>query len=300
MGTSRMTVVSNNLHRFKSLGLCIPSEGAHSFFEVFSQSIPLLQRLTISDRGYSTFAFPPEFLGGSAPNLRHMKLTVSSYIPWDSGLFSILTTLEVHGRSGKEPNDAGPPSLDLLLSALARMPELEIVILHHCFPPPMLTTTLHTDVNLPNLKRLEVVAPLTRCTDFLRQMSINANAIVLLNIKCSSILRGRSRSFLRSSHPIFIRPTHLSLRRSNSRGGTTTTSKSTYGLSNKTQNPRDLRTLALSSYSTGTGLILGAYALWIWRGPPLWPLRHFSSARSAFRANALLGGMLRSGASSRS
>ncbi|KAF8880881.1 hypothetical protein BD779DRAFT_1039051 [Infundibulicybe gibba] len=132
----KMSLVVNNMHRFKSLDLDVPQTRAHSdseFFEAFSQPVPLLQSLTISNYANSNFAFPLKFLGGSAPNLRYMKLSTNSHIPWDSGLFAHLTTLDV-SRPGKH-GFGNPPSLRMLLSALARMPGLEILILRCCLSP---------------------------------------------------------------------------------------------------------------------------------------------------------------------
>ncbi|KAF8880848.1 hypothetical protein BD779DRAFT_1547472, partial [Infundibulicybe gibba] len=185
MDARKMSLVSSNLHRFKSLNLCIPTEGADVFFEVFNQSVPLLQHLTISSFGPPTFAFPfafpLEFLSGSAPNLRHMKLSTSSHVPWDSGLFSNLVTLEIE-PTGKELNDVDPPSLDMLLSALSKMPELKTLILRHGLPPPTSATTVHAFVDLPNLKRLE-------------QITISASAVVLLRIGCAGISKENVEEF---------------------------------------------------------------------------------------------------------
>ncbi|KAF8880849.1 hypothetical protein BD779DRAFT_1675702 [Infundibulicybe gibba] len=164
---------------------CTSARGGYwAFFEAFSQPVPLLEHLTVSSYARTVFAFPPEFLGGSAPSLRHMKLSTNSYIRWDSGLFAHLVTLEVSGSE----NFGGvtPPSFGMLLSALVRMPDLETLILRHCFSPT-LSATVGAHVDLSNLKRLEVATSLTCCTCLLRQITINAGAIVLLDLEhCSS------------------------------------------------------------------------------------------------------------------
>ncbi|KAF8880884.1 hypothetical protein BD779DRAFT_1039086 [Infundibulicybe gibba] len=187
MGTEKMALVVNNMDRLVSLDLHAPHGGGHrDFFESFNQPVPLLQHLAISNYEDSVFAFPPEFLGGSAPNLRHMKVTTSAYIPWDSGLLAHLISLDVTGS--EEPGDVIPPPLEMLLSALAGMPELETLILRHCFHRRSPSeTAAHTHVYLSNLKRMEVSAPLTRCTRFLRQITVNVGTIVLLDLGCSSI-----------------------------------------------------------------------------------------------------------------
>ncbi|KAF8880880.1 hypothetical protein BD779DRAFT_1788433 [Infundibulicybe gibba] len=168
-GTPKMALVVNNMHRFKSLDLDVLASGARGLFKAFSQPAPLLQRLTLSSYAYSVFAFPPEFLGGSAPNLRHMKLTTTnSYIPWDSTLFAHLVTLDVSGSNGRDT-----PSFGVLLSALARMRELEILILCDCLPPPA----------------PQVIGwrcwPFGALHYFLRQITINASATMHLDVKCS-------------------------------------------------------------------------------------------------------------------
>ncbi|KAF8880870.1 hypothetical protein BD779DRAFT_1038887 [Infundibulicybe gibba] len=182
-----LTLVSSSFHRFKWLDLNVPPRGIDTFFEIFSHPIPLLQQLTIKKCDNLDFAFPPEFLGGSAPNLRHMKLTTGCYIPWDSGLFVHLATLDVSGSEGF--GGVTPPPLGMLLSALARMPELETLILRRCFPPPVPSTTAGAYIDLPKLRRLEVAAPLARCTCFLGEITINPSATVLLNIQCSHTSR---------------------------------------------------------------------------------------------------------------
>ncbi|KAF8880853.1 hypothetical protein BD779DRAFT_1038462 [Infundibulicybe gibba] len=199
--TEKMALVVNHMHRFKSLNLDVPPGDGSAIFEVFSQPVPLLQHLTILSFGYSSFAFPPEFLGGSAPNLRHMKLNTRRRIPWDSGLFAHLVTLDVSGSENF--GDATPLPLGTLLSALARMPELEILILHRCFPPPAPPATADARVDLPHLKRLDVLAPLVHCTCFIRWITIDASATVLLNIKCSSVSREDVEEFF------MVFPSHL-------------------------------------------------------------------------------------------
>ncbi|KAF8880876.1 hypothetical protein BD779DRAFT_1038952 [Infundibulicybe gibba] len=181
----KVVVVVDNMHRFESLELGVPSGGDNTVFEVLSKPIPPLQHLTILNHGSAMFAFPPEFLSGSAPNLRYMKIITDGYIPWDSGLFAHLTSLNATTARVRADGDGNQPSLGILLSALARMPELETLILNRCLPPLTSSTTVNARVNLPKLKRLKVVAPLTCCTCFLRQITINHSATVHLTIRCS-------------------------------------------------------------------------------------------------------------------
>ncbi|KAF8880874.1 hypothetical protein BD779DRAFT_1547567, partial [Infundibulicybe gibba] len=115
-----------------------------------------------------------------------MKLNTRGRMPWDSELFAHLVTLDI---SGSDDSDDTPPLLGPLLCALARIPELETLILNRCLPPPAPSATVGARVNLSKLKRLEVVASLTHCTCFLGQITINASATVLLNIWCSDAPR---------------------------------------------------------------------------------------------------------------
>ncbi|KAF8880869.1 hypothetical protein BD779DRAFT_1038881 [Infundibulicybe gibba] len=194
----RLALVSRNLHRFGSLSLSVR-------IEAFNQPAPLLQLapplLTLKNHENWALVFPPEFLSGSAPNLRHVKLTTERCIPWQLGLFTHLTTLDVSGS--EEISGVDPPSLGALLSALMRMPELETLILRRCVPPPIPSTTMGAHVDLSNLKRLEVEAPLTRCTCLLSQITINPSATLLLNLECSSVSREDVEEFFT------VFPSHL-------------------------------------------------------------------------------------------
>ncbi|KAF8880886.1 hypothetical protein BD779DRAFT_1675733 [Infundibulicybe gibba] len=215
INTQKMTQVVNNMHRFNSLDLDIPrgEESNRDFFEAFSQPAPALQHLTILNYGYSIqFAFPLNFLGGTAPNLRYMKVTTSAYVPWESGLFAHLVSLDVTG-SGRD-GDGNQPSLEMLLSALARMPGVETLILRRCFHRPTSPTVVYTHVDLPNLKWFEVAAPLTRCTCFLRHITINSDAIVRLDLKCSIVSKEDIEEFLKvfPSHPYTTPPTAQALK----------------------------------------------------------------------------------------
>ncbi|KAF8870714.1 hypothetical protein BD779DRAFT_1680866 [Infundibulicybe gibba] len=177
-----MALVTNNLHRFKFLDLDIPrDEDAYPFFKMFSRSAPLLWHMKILNLGHQTFAFPDNFLGGNAPKLRHLSLSTGSRIPWDSGLFTNLVTLEVNtfGERGSGL------SLEKLLSALARMLGLEILTLRRCLPPPPPSTVAPSRVNLLNLGRLELVGPLNHCTSFLNRIVVNSGTAVLLDLECS-------------------------------------------------------------------------------------------------------------------
>ncbi|KAF8870319.1 hypothetical protein BD779DRAFT_1792120 [Infundibulicybe gibba] len=198
----KMALIAKNMHRFESLELHVPEEAHGAFFKAFSQSPPLLQHLTLSNYEYSANAFPPKFLGGSVPSLRHLTLSTSSYVPWDSGLFANLTTLNVSGES-EESADGNPPSLEMLLSALARMPDLETLVLSDCFYPPASSVTACPHVKLPNLGWLAVTAPLTFCTRFFRQISISARATIVLHPGCSNASKEDVREFFT------VFPSHL-------------------------------------------------------------------------------------------
>ncbi|KAF8880871.1 hypothetical protein BD779DRAFT_1473672 [Infundibulicybe gibba] len=100
------------------------------------------------------FRLPPRISRRKRAEPASHEAQYQSYIPWDSGLFSNLVTLEVDGFR-VESTDADSPSLDMLLSALTRMPGLELIILQYCLPPPTPVRTTHAYVDLPNLKRLE-------------------------------------------------------------------------------------------------------------------------------------------------
>ncbi|KAF8880859.1 hypothetical protein BD779DRAFT_1038525 [Infundibulicybe gibba] len=186
MVPGKMALIANNMHRLKRLSLDVPTLDSHDLFSLFSQPTPLLQHLTMSYFGPSNFAFPLNFLSGSAPNLHHIKLSVKSCVPWASGLFANLVTLEVSGDIEGAPNGPDAPSLEMLRSALARMPELETLVLRRCFPLAS-TAKKFVSTSLPKLRRLEVAGHLWDCVSFLRQITTNASTVVLLDLKCSDI-----------------------------------------------------------------------------------------------------------------
>ncbi|KAF8871581.1 hypothetical protein BD779DRAFT_457942 [Infundibulicybe gibba] len=179
IGPQRVTLIADNLHRFKSLDLHIPDANTHRFLELLGGPVPLLEYLSIVYVGHATFAFPSEFLGGSAPSLRHIKLITHSYVPWNSGLFANLVTLNVNAEG--EPDGPLAPSIERLLSALARMPRLETLILCGCLPPPTSSTTI-THVNLPNLDFLWTKGPLRNTTCLFRHFTTNASATMHVHI----------------------------------------------------------------------------------------------------------------------
>ncbi|KAF8871572.1 hypothetical protein BD779DRAFT_457556 [Infundibulicybe gibba] len=179
-----MNLAANNMHRFKSIDLCRAGHNTKSLFKIFSKSTPMLEHLTLASDYYAERAvvipaFPQEFLGGCAPNLRHVKLSTSAHTPWDSGLFTNLTTLEVSGGRGY---DASLSSLEMLLVALTRMPGLEILILRESIPPCAGPTTRRIHANLPSLERMELRDSLDSCTNLLRQVIINTSTTLLLNL----------------------------------------------------------------------------------------------------------------------
>ncbi|KAF8880861.1 hypothetical protein BD779DRAFT_1038553 [Infundibulicybe gibba] len=187
MRAGTIDLIANNMHRIKWLSAATEEAFHDVFFNLFSRPAPLLHFLTFSYEPVSqTFAFPSKFLSGSTPNLRYLKLTTSnSRIPWDSGLFANLVTLEVT-EGTKKPVNA--PLLKLLLSALVKMPGLEVLILHNCIPKPTPSTAMYAHVNLPNLKRLWMTSRLQDSTCFLRHLTVKSSTTVLISITHSKIL----------------------------------------------------------------------------------------------------------------
>ncbi|KAF8870625.1 hypothetical protein BD779DRAFT_520772 [Infundibulicybe gibba] len=181
-------LVANNMHRFESIDMCIADSEEHDAYlpEIFSQPILALRHLTFTSyHNHSLYAFPHDFLGGWAPNLRHIKLeTESAHVPWNSGLFTNLTTLEVYGAWYDECSvvPRGFSSFRMLLDALVKMPGLEHLVLRHCIPPAY-TMTEYIDVDLPNLERLELAGPLNSCANLLTQITINASATLDLDFQ---------------------------------------------------------------------------------------------------------------------
>ncbi|KAF8880885.1 hypothetical protein BD779DRAFT_1039098 [Infundibulicybe gibba] len=225
ISSEKMALVVSNMHRFTSLNLYVPhGRGDSDFFESFSQSVPLLKSLAISNHGYSIVVFPPEFLGGGAPNLRHMKLNAVE-----------LGTLCTPGHSGyRGSRDAWG----------------EDVRAGNPYPPTLLLPSFTFNGGVrPCLsvksQAVEGDGPLARCTHFLRQITINIGTIVLV------YPRRTLKSSSRYSHLISTRPSHPSPKHSDSPGGTIMTSKSTCGLPSRIQWLRHPRTLASGSISTG-------------------------------------------------
>ncbi|KAF8872818.1 hypothetical protein BD779DRAFT_1679523 [Infundibulicybe gibba] len=184
LGTDMVALVSKNMHRCRSLSLrqfwCFnpcPSFGIKA---------PLLQRLEImGSQPTGGFVFPLDFLRGRAPSLRHVRIEAFSYIPWHSTLFVNLISLEVDTAVG--PNGPDESSVEMLLSALARMSTLEVLSLHNCFPHPTPPTRVVARAHLPNLRLFRVTGALEDCACFLRQVTTNATAVVRVDIRSFGI-----------------------------------------------------------------------------------------------------------------
>ncbi|KAF8867854.1 hypothetical protein BD779DRAFT_1604573 [Infundibulicybe gibba] len=182
-----MTLVAKNLHRCKSLSIYpFSSQNLYSFFRHSTHPAPLLQHLKMAGlQPGGLFAFPPDFLHGRAPNLRHVQLNTCSHIPWHSALFTDLIYLEVCGWIGLGAPDES--SVEMLLRALARMPTLEVLFLSSCFSRTMPSTRVVTHVHLPNLRMFRITGTLDDCACFLGQITVNPTAAVRVNIRSPSI-----------------------------------------------------------------------------------------------------------------
>ncbi|KAF8881987.1 hypothetical protein BD779DRAFT_1754511 [Infundibulicybe gibba] len=197
----KMALVLASLHRFQSLNLRILSINTQ-FLELFSGSVPLLEHLEITYLGHATFVFPFEFLSGSAPNLRHIGISTLSYIPWTSGLFANLVTLQVCGNMEREPDGPEASSLEMLLSALAKMPGLETLLLRYCFSPPKPSATIPR-VHLPNLKVLRTSENFRNSICFFKQVTFNPSAVMDVLIMCDHASKHDADEFfaILPSHP---------------------------------------------------------------------------------------------------
>ncbi|KAF8867452.1 hypothetical protein BD779DRAFT_1483332 [Infundibulicybe gibba] len=89
LDSRKMSLVAKNLHRVKFFDVYIQDSKTRPFLGILNRPV--------SYCGIETYAFPSTFLSGNTPNLRHMKLTTHSYVPWNCGLFENLATLEVRG-----------------------------------------------------------------------------------------------------------------------------------------------------------------------------------------------------------
>ncbi|KAF8880852.1 hypothetical protein BD779DRAFT_1675704 [Infundibulicybe gibba] len=187
-----VALVAENLHRCKSLSLRTSRYwNLYSFFEYSSRPAPLLQRLEI-EGSEELVAFPPDFLRGRAPNLHHLRFTEinpCSPIPWRSALFANLVSLEVNTR---HPDNL---LIEPLLSALARMPMLEVLYLNNCFPRPISSTVVATHAHLPNLRLFRITGIPKDCTYFLRQITVSGRAVVRVGINAFGIPKADVEEF---------------------------------------------------------------------------------------------------------
>ncbi|KAF8871609.1 hypothetical protein BD779DRAFT_1575952 [Infundibulicybe gibba] len=178
---------ANMMTLCKSLSIYpFSSQNLYSFFRHSTQPAPLLQHLKMAGlQPGGLFAFPPDFLRGRTPNLRHVQLNTCSHIPWHSALFTDLIYLEVCGWIGLGAPDES--SVEMLLGALARMPTLEVLFLSSCFSRTMPSTRVVTHVHLPNLRMFRITGTLDDCACFLGQITVNPTAAVRVNIRSLSI-----------------------------------------------------------------------------------------------------------------
>ncbi|KAF8880851.1 hypothetical protein BD779DRAFT_1038430 [Infundibulicybe gibba] len=190
--TDMAALVAENLHRCKSLSLRIPKYwNPYFFFQPYNQPARLLQCIEI-DGSKELVAFPPDFLRGGAPNLHHLRFTEAdpcARIPWHSAFFANLISLEVNTRH--------PDSflIEPLLSALARMPTLEVLYLNGCFPCPTSSTEVATHAHLPNLRLFRITGIPKDCTYFLRQITVSKSAVVRVDINAFGIPKAGVEEF---------------------------------------------------------------------------------------------------------
>ncbi|KAF8871582.1 hypothetical protein BD779DRAFT_1478115 [Infundibulicybe gibba] len=195
MSSRKMALIADNMYRFEYLDLHIPTANTHRFLEPFSGPVPLLENLDIVYLGDATFVFLSDFLGGSAPNLRHIMLTITdSYVPWTSGLFAHLVTLNIDRDADGKPDGPEAPSLGVLLSALTRMPGLEILILSGCLPSPT-SSAITAHVDLPKLDYLRTSGLLGNTTYLFRHITINASAAMNVRITCLRVSKEDVKEF---------------------------------------------------------------------------------------------------------
>ncbi|TEB19398.1 hypothetical protein FA13DRAFT_1718850 [Coprinellus micaceus] len=124
----------------------------------FCKPTPHLRKLSLATSSKSSSGVPPNFLGGCAPSLRRLDLSLASSSIWESLPFgsTSLTNLKLRPTQLHQR-----PALDDFLDALARMPTLRVLDLGGAIPRPV-----DSGVSSLRLSRCErVVLPALRGTN---------------------------------------------------------------------------------------------------------------------------------------
>ncbi|TEB31513.1 hypothetical protein FA13DRAFT_1709491 [Coprinellus micaceus] len=100
----------------------------------FCKPTPHLRKLSLATSSKSSSGVPPNFLGGCAPSLRRLDLSLASSSIWESLPFgsTSLTNLKLRPTQLHQR-----PALDDFLDALARMPTLRVLGLGGAIPRPV-------------------------------------------------------------------------------------------------------------------------------------------------------------------
>lgn len=173
--------ILSQLPRIKFLQLCpSPSEVDRILDCLSSLPAPLLHTFKFVVFGDPTFARPisDTIFQGEAPQLRSVQL-VQCCFSWTSCIFSGLRSLHIGSSPKRSP-------LSQILSALRRMPELEVLTLEpQSFKD---ADALFVQVPLPRLRRIELSnSTIQTATSFFSHLILPVNVKVVLSLtKCES------------------------------------------------------------------------------------------------------------------
>jgi hypothetical protein len=175
-----------HLSRISEINLAASRDNMDKLLSSINHPAPFLRTLFLdigrSDYYYHSrsepYILPEDFLSGDAPRLSHIEL-VRCHLRWDSPLLANLSYLKV--------NHPGPPAptLDQLISALAGMPQLEILDLENTLPTSTNTESIQKpEVGLPRLRKLRAVGALDECAIFFDHVSVPSSATIHVVARC--------------------------------------------------------------------------------------------------------------------
>ncbi|KAI0260117.1 hypothetical protein BC834DRAFT_564725 [Gloeopeniophorella convolvens] len=143
-------------HRVRKINISAHDPTMHAIVMAACDSFPLLDSLELRSSSQNTFVVPGTFLRGDAPQLRYIRLDGVALPARSPLLASTRSLVELHLE--RIPTEARTP-VDVLLSALHRMPQLGYFSIHFLATPtrsPATGSLVHAEapVVLPALERL--------------------------------------------------------------------------------------------------------------------------------------------------
>ncbi|TFY67007.1 hypothetical protein EVG20_g4095 [Dentipellis fragilis] len=186
-----MQMLASRISQIRTLDVSGWHNPLHLLFDRLHEPAPQLEILKLRVPPYGRSRGGPSIRGsvlsGNCPSLRHLSIH-HVFFDWKDLCFPGLVSLElVFQESGNDAwlTDArGVPSVSTMLSALAKMPKLRSLKLHHCIsdsipsdPPQKLNSA---PISLPHLSTLDFRLEAVLCSAILQCLEVPEGAVMLV------------------------------------------------------------------------------------------------------------------------